>query len=208
MQEFKREVAMISIKKNSEIAIVIVHEIYGINQHMNYICEKLSQHGLDVMCPNLLIQENPFDYTQGEEAYYNFMENVGFQNALLKIKDLLSNIKNKYKKVFVVGFSVGATVAWLSSEENTLDGVIGYYGSRIRNYVEINPQCPVLLFFPQKEKSFNVDELIANLNKKGKVKIQNFEGEHGFSDPYSKNYNEESARKAINELINFIKYRA
>lgn len=199
---------MISIKKNSDIAIIVVHEIYGINQHMIYVCETLSQHGFDVICPNLLMQENSFDYTQEEDAYCNFMENVGFPNALFKIKDLISTIKSKYKKVFVVGFSVGATVAWLCSEENSLDGIIGYYGSRIRNYPEINPQCPVLLFFPQKEKSFKVDELIAVLIKKDKVNIHNYEGEHGFGDPFSKKYNEESARITLNELINFIKNKA
>ncbi|MFD3449770.1 dienelactone hydrolase family protein [Microbacteriaceae bacterium 4G12] len=198
---------MISIKNDSDTAIIMIHEIYGVNQHINYICGTLSQYGFDVICPNLLAQENAFDYSQEEVAYHNFIENIGFSNAVLKIKDLLVDIKNTYKKVFIVGFSVGATVAWLCSEENTIDGVIGYYGSRIRNYTEINPKCPVLLFFPQKEKSFHVDEVIATLYKKNNVKTHIFEGQHGFSDPYSLQYNEESAKNTFEEMIKFIRYQ-
>jgi dienelactone hydrolase len=195
---------MISIQKNSDVVIIVVHEIYGINQHMYDVCQSLAQYGFDVLCPNLLERETPFDYSQEKVAYHNFMENVGFTNAFLKIKNLLSNIKDRYTKIFVVGFSVGATVAWLCSEEQFVDGIIGYYGSRIRNYAEISPQCSTLLFFPQAEKSFNVDELIKALDNKDNVEIHKFDGQHGFSDPYSPKYNEISALNAFNKMINFI----
>lgn len=89
---------MISIQKDSDTAIVIVHEIYGINQHMKYVCQLLSEFDFDVLCPNLLERETPFDYSQEEDAYSNFMENVGFTDALVIIKNLLSDIKDEYKK--------------------------------------------------------------------------------------------------------------
>jgi dienelactone hydrolase len=89
---------MISIQKNSDSVIIVVHEIYGINQHMNYVCQLLSKYGFDVLCPNLLDRETPFDYSQEKDAYRNFIENVGFTNALFKIKNLLSNIKDRYTK--------------------------------------------------------------------------------------------------------------
>jgi Dienelactone hydrolase and related enzymes len=195
---------MISIQKDSDTAIVIVHEIYGINQHMKYVCQLLSEFDFDVLCPNLLERETPFDYSQEEDAYSNFMENVGFTDALVIIKNLLSDIKDEYKKIFVVGFSVGATVAWLCSEEQLVDGIIGYYGSRIRNYLEISPQCPTLLFFPQEEKSFNVDELISALDNKNNVEVHKFNGQHGFSDPFSLKYNEASAKKAFYQMLFFL----
>ncbi len=155
---------MFSIQKDSDTAIIVVHEIYGINQHMKFICQSLSEYDFDVFCPNLLDKEMPFDYSQEEDAYSNLMKNIGFTNALITIKNSIMDIKDEYKKIFVVGFSVGATVAWLCSEEQLVDGIIGYYGSRIRNFMDISPQCPTLLFFPQEETSFNVDELISTLD--------------------------------------------
>ncbi len=194
---------MIELKHTkSDTAIILIHEIYGINQHMKSFCEFLSEQNFDVICPNLLGSDVPFDYSQEELAYNHFMENVGFENALRKIKAVLLDIKNKYKRIYVVGFSVGATLAWLCSEEESVDAIVGYYGSRIRNFVSTTPKSPTMLFFPLEEKSFNVDELISILDKR-KIKIFKFSGQHGFGDPYSSKYNKESAQKAANQMVLF-----
>ena len=156
---------VIKIHKNSDKVIIVVHEIYGINQHIIDLCELLSEQDFDVICPNLLKQETPFSYSQEEKAYRNFIDNVGFINALHKVKSIFSDIKDKYSKIFVIGFSVGATVAWMCSEEEYVDGIVGYYGSRIRDFVNISPKCSTLLFFPEVENSFNVDKLVSILYK-------------------------------------------
>ncbi|MEH7336610.1 dienelactone hydrolase family protein [Neobacillus drentensis] len=195
---------MLRILNKSGNLIIVIHEIYGINQHIKNFCDVLSKQDFDVICPNLLERKQPFDYSEEEIAYLNFMENAGFSNAVHKIKNLLLDVKNKYQKIFIIGFSVGATVAWLCSEEECLDGVVGYYGSRIRNFMQIEPICPTILFFPQEEQSFCVDELISNLAKKN-IEIYKYFGQHGFSDPYSTKFNEKSSQTAFNEMLNFIK---
>lgn len=195
---------MLEILKKTDNLIIVIHEIYGINSHMMNFCDLISKQNFDVICPNLLEREPPFAYSEEEIAYINFMENVGFTEAVNKIKNLLLSVKNQYQKIYIIGFSVGATVAWLCSEEKCLDGVVGYYGSRIRNYTQIVPLCPTILFFPQEEQSFNVDELISNLDKKN-IKIFKCFGKHGFSDPYSTTFNEKLAQYAFNEMLNFLK---
>ncbi|MEY8755661.1 dienelactone hydrolase family protein [Peribacillus frigoritolerans] len=193
---------MLNIQKKSDTVIIVIHEIYGLNQHMQGYCELLSSQGFDVICPDLLERERPFDYSQEDAAYRHFMENVGFMDASYKIKDILSDIKDEYQKIFILGFSAGATVAWLSSEEECVDGIVGYYGSRIRNYAELTPRCPALLFFPQEEPSFNVDELISALESKN-VEVHKYMGEHGFSDPYHSKYHAESAQAAVSKMMKF-----
>ncbi|MDM5360500.1 dienelactone hydrolase family protein [Peribacillus sp. ACCC06369] len=193
---------MLHIQKDSDTVIIVIHEIYGLNEHMQGFCESLSNQGFDVICPNLLDRETPFDYSQEDAAYRHFMENVGLTGALHKIKDILSDVKDEYQKIFILGFSAGATVAWLCSEDECVDGMVGYYGSRIRNYVELTPQCPTLLFFPQEESAFNVDELISALEIKN-IEVQKFNGKHGFSDPYSSKYHVESAQNAFSKMMKF-----
>ncbi|WP_025027775.1 dienelactone hydrolase family protein [Caldalkalibacillus mannanilyticus] len=184
--------------------IIVIHEIYGINQHMTNFCERLTEEGFDVICPNLLKHEQTFDYSEEEIAYQNFIKNVGFTDAVYKIKNVLVSIKKEYKKIYIIGFSIGATVAWLCSEEDDLDGIVGYYGSRIRDFKDIVPSSPTILFFPQKEQSFDVNELISNLDKSN-TEIHKFNGEHGFSDPYSPKYNEKSAEGAFDKMLDFIR---
>jgi len=195
---------MIRIRRDSSTAIIVVHEIYGLNEHMRFACQTLSGHGYDVFCPDLLGRGIPFDYSQEEEAYASFMGNVGFARALEPINHLLSSIEHEYRKIVVVGFSVGAAVAWLCGAERPVDGIVGFYGSRIRNYMDREPRCPALLFFPQEEKSFNVDELIAALSRKRNVEVHQYAGRHGFADPFSPQYNEASAEEAWGEMLTFL----
>ena len=125
------------------------------------------------------------------------------EEASDKAEKILLDVKDKYERICIVGFSVGATIGWLCSETDGLDGMVGYYGSRIRNYLEINPVCPAMLFFPEREKSFDVAELILRLNEKN-VELHQFSGEHGFNDPYSPNHHAPSQDEAHNRTLDFL----
>ncbi|MFT0801199.1 dienelactone hydrolase family protein [Bacillus swezeyi] len=196
---------MIHIQKNSEQLIIVLHEIYGINRHMEDVCRSLSHRGFDVICPNLLNKERPFDYQEEKAAYLHYMENVGFAGAARKIKTMIFHLKNRYQKIVLVGFSAGATIAWLCSEDEHIDGIVGYYGSRIRDYLKITPACPVMLFFPEKEQSFDVAKLISALDGKQNVESAKLKGAHGFSDPYSKEYNSHSSQITYGKMMSFLK---
>nr|WP_106782876.1 dienelactone hydrolase family protein [Lysinibacillus timonensis] len=195
---------MYKLSKKSDTLIIVIHEIYGINPHIVGVCEKLATYDVDVICPNLIEREHPFEYTQEETAYRHFMDHVGFKNAFQKVKNIIVEFRYQYTNIFIIGFSVGATVAWLCSEEECVDGVVGYYGSRIRDFVNVTPKCPVLLFFPHVEKSFNVEKLATTLAE-ANTNVQICEGEHGFSDPYSTKYNEELAQITFQKTLQHFK---
>ena len=112
---------------------------------MKDFCKSLGEQGFDVFCPDLLGRPT-FDYAEEHEAYRYFMDSVGFLHAKHQVDDVIDDMRNAYEKVVIVGFSVGATVAWLCIEDGRIDGVVGYYGSRIRQFLELQPSCPVLLF--------------------------------------------------------------
>ncbi|TXC92996.1 dienelactone hydrolase family protein [Metabacillus litoralis] len=195
---------MITIcNETATTAIIIIHEIYGINDHMRYICSKLSKQNFDIICPNLLKTEKTFDYKQEHDAYTYFRDCVGYEQAVEQIQQIVITNRNKYEKMFLLGFSVGATVAWMCSEEKHIDGVVGYYGSRIRDHLHILPKCPVLLFYPEIESSFTVENLIESLIEKDITTMQ-LKGEHGFSDPYSNKYHCESTHQAYNQTLIFL----
>ncbi len=196
---------MIIYLNNSDSLVIVLHEIYGINKHIRKICEYYSLAGFDVICPNLLNTNKIFEYSDEENAYQYFMKNVGFDSAYKKVENILSQVRHQYKRVFILGYSIGATVAWLFNDGNIrCDGIIGYYGSRIRDYSYINPKYETLLIFPDNEKSFNVDDLIFNLNEKSNVNAYKFCSRHGFCDTYSANFDAKSCKKADRLVNNFI----
>ncbi|MFZ5898197.1 MAG: dienelactone hydrolase family protein [Bacillota bacterium] len=189
---------MLEMKNKSDAALIVLHEIYGINRHMETVCERFFRQGYDVFCPDLTNAGKPFDYSQEEEAYRHFMKNVGFESAAKKAKQVITKVREQYRYLFVLGFSIGATTAWLLSGDcNVCDGLAGYYGSRIRDFPHIVPKCPALLIFPEEEKSFSVEELAGSLIRPN-VEVRVLCGKHGFSDPFNNNFNEKSCANAAN----------
>lgn len=107
---------MLKLIKNNENAVVVLHEIYGINEHIKGVCAEYHDRGFDVYCPPLFEYGTPFKYEQQDQAYKNFVNTCGFDAT--KINLLLGEIRGRYKKIIMIGFSVGATIAWLSAESN------------------------------------------------------------------------------------------
>ncbi len=60
----------------SDVAIVVLHEIYGINSFIEDVCQKYYKYGYDVFCPELL-GEKEFSIFKVQEAYDFFINNVG-----------------------------------------------------------------------------------------------------------------------------------
>lgn len=186
--------------------MIVFHEIYGCNQHILDVCKRLCEYEADVMLPNMLQHNVVYTYDQEELAYRNFIKDIGFKKASMQAEEFIYSIRKDYRKIYLIGYSIGATIAWLCSDKPHLcDGVIGFYGSRIRNYGEVIPKCPVLLFFPTQEASFSVNKLMESLNERDNIQLRKLKGNHGFADPFSKQYNKESTTEAYGAMISFIK---
>ena len=162
----------IVFKCNSDTVIIVLHEIYGINNHIREICKMLANGKNDVICPSLLLPSQSFGPEEEVIAYKNFIQNIGFSVAQQQVEKLSLEIRNNYKYRFIIGYSIGATLAWLCSQrEGLYNGIIGFYGSRIRDYKDIVPKCPTLLFFPRQEETFDINSLTQELPTQEDISI-------------------------------------
>jgi dienelactone hydrolase len=195
----------IVFKCNSDTVIIVLHEIYGINNHIRGICETLAKEKNDVICPSLLLPGQSFSPEEEVIAYNNFIQNIGFSFAQQKVEKLSLEIRNDYKYRFIIGYSIGATLAWLCSQrEGLYNGIVGFYGSRIRDYKDIVPKCPTLLFFPRNEETFDINSLTQDLSIKEDIRIVQVNALHGFTDPWSSKYCSEVSEEASRKTIDFI----
>ncbi|MGP7817645.1 dienelactone hydrolase family protein [Niallia sp. 01092] len=198
---------MSSIKKRDQL-VILVHEIYGVNDHMNLFKKIFEENGFDVICPNLLYLDESFSKHQEDEAYNNFFHYIGFEKGAVAINKLINQVHKSYSEIYLVGFSVGATIAWICSTQNAyLKGAFCFYGSRIRDYYQKTPKCSVSLFFAENEKSFNVHELIIKLKneKYQSVDVHLFNADHGFANPYSDHYDKSAYEQSLDEIMSIIK---
>jgi dienelactone hydrolase len=168
---------------------IIVSDIFGRTPELEDIAVQLSSNssGATIVDP----YEGKFkEFKNEEEAYTNFQQTVGIE----RYKEYILKVINHSKSDFcLIGFSVGASAIWALSEEIQTYGnvkAICFYGSQIRNYLNVNPKIKIELFFPEHELHFDVANLISQLSRKTNVKCYAVPYQHGFMNKKSYNFND------------------
>ncbi|OQR55784.1 dienelactone hydrolase family protein [Bacillus sp. CDB3] len=179
-----------------KLALVVVHEIYGVNDHMQHVIDHFTSSNTDVFCPNLLQLQNSFHYSDEEKAYQYFMNHIGFDYGKEQINEVISTLSNDYTHIGLISFNVGATIAWLCSNNPKMDFIIGCYGSRIRDYLQTKPTCATLLIFPEKDNTL-LDQSITS-TRQSIIRNKQLHGDHGFLNPYTEKYNKQSTKHIYN----------
>lgn len=165
--------------------IILAHEIYGVNIHMKKMSRLIKMAGYDVITPNLVGDGEVYSLQEEKTAYEQFTKHERLKTGETIIQNVIR--QNTGRRIFVIGFSAGATIAWKCSSMPEVSGAVCYYGSRIRDSLHHVPACPVLLFFPSYEPSFDVAVLIKKLREKQHpdLEIYQFDALHGFANPES-----------------------
>lgn len=183
--------------------IFILHEIYGVNDFIKMQAEAYCNANTTVECISLYSDDRIFQYEQEQEAYEYFISEVGFDAPLGKLTEKILDARTHFDEVLLIGFSVGATLAWRLSTL-PLQGIICVYGSRIRQYLDTSPSCPTLVILPSYEKSFNVHELKEILDTFPFVQTRQYIGQHGFMDFHNANYRHGSSLQSQTEISQFL----
>lgn len=73
---------MYQIKNGNQNAILLLHEIYGINQHIKDTANDLASNGYDLYYPNLLGVENYFKYENESypKSVSEYFKEAGFES--------------------------------------------------------------------------------------------------------------------------------
>ncbi|MDN9010923.1 dienelactone hydrolase family protein [Brevibacillus laterosporus] len=195
---------MYYLRSGEKRLLVILPEIYGLNQHMLDVCRQYANQSWDVVCFSWY-KETPFFLQKEKEQAYQCFMSIGFEQASRQVAEVLQNQRPLYQQIVVMGFSVGATVAWLLAGYTGLcDRIVGYYGSRIRQYTNITPRVPILLLYGQSEPAFDLSALLQTLARTPEVILKQYPALHGFSNPYSSHYQEVAATLAGEDVEQFL----
>jgi len=182
--------------------LIVLTDIYGKTKHLEKLVQSLSSKysSIDIIDP---YESLKIDFLNEADAYTYFQKNCGLDNYIDKLSQYLKVQQNN--EYHLLGFSIGASVIWAVSEKyqfNEKVKAICFYGSQIRNFLYIQPNIKVDLYFAKKELNFNTDEIINILMKKTKVNCFKTDYLHGFMNQESKNYNKNGYTKYIDILRN------
>lgn len=175
---------------------ILVSDIFGRTSALEKIAEAL---------PGKVDIFDPYDskhmaFNSEAQAYAYFSSEIGLD----AYTDMLSSkIASLTDQVSLVGFSVGASAIWRISEKKELENIsdaICFYGSQIRNHIDITPIFPIQLIFPSSESHFLVSELIHSLEGKENIEIHRADFPHGFMNSHSENFYQRGYDKFLKAL--------
>jgi dienelactone hydrolase len=176
--------------------IVIVSDIFGKTPALEVLAASLDG--------NVFIID-PYDginmqFVSESEAYDHFTQHVSLDSYQVLVSSFVNNLSDP---VVVIGFSAGASAAWLASASfgQHVVCVYGVYSSQIRHHLWVTPVVPTYLVFPKQEKHFNGNTVMNELKGKPNITLIHTAYLHGFMNKLSVNFNQQGY-DCLKRLIN------
>lgn len=186
--------------------LVLLQEIFGVNDTMRQIADYYAEEGYVVVVPDLFWRQEPgvelgYDEASWQKAFgffQGFDQDKGVEDidaALLALKGL----KECTGGTGVLGFCLGARMAYLAACRCDVDAAIGYYGMGMENHLDEadNIGGRLVLHFAEQDEYCPAaarNDIYAALESRDNVELYTYPGvDHAFARPGSEHYHKPSA---------------
>lgn len=178
------------------MVLIVVSDIFGWTSHLNEFAASFNL-PYQILDP---YQGQQHDFNNDHQAYQYFSENVGVKQYADHVYKELSAIK---QSSVIIGFSAGAAAIWQHSDKYSVDNinqVYLFYGSQIRNMLDVQPAVPTNHILPAKESHFCINQVAEALKQKPMINIEQNQYLHGFMNPQSEHYNQQAYTYYLTKL--------
>ncbi len=194
-------------------AIVLIQEIFGVNEHIKSVAEKFSSQGYLVWVPDIYHRIKPeisLGYSDEDvEQAKKYKEEAGWELTTMDIVSCIANLKVDHN-VATIGFCYGGSLSWKTAcMAYGLDAAICFYGSQISKFLDKEPRCPTLIHLGEKDLTIDKSDQNKIINHakhcKSDIDIHLYsEADHGFFCDQRKSYSEPSAELSFERTLNFL----
>jgi carboxymethylenebutenolidase len=189
-------------------AIVVIQEIFGVNHHIRYVCDRIAAEGYVAVAPAIFDRIEP-NFTSGyspEEIAVarKFVANPDWPAMLRDTQAAIDAVKDE-GPVGIIGFCLGGSIAYAAATKlSGLKAAVGYYGGAIVRLADDKPQVPTQLHFGEKDSSIPLSDVETIRAKRPEVEIFIYPGaQHGFSCDERASYDKASADLAWPRAMGF-----
>lgn len=192
--------------------LVVVQEAFGVNSHIRSVTDGWAKDGFLAVAPALFDRvQRSVEFGYNAEEMQKGMALVRRGDTADRVKDLAAAIdyarRKTGKKVGVIGYCLGGSMAWLAATRLHPDAAVGYYGGQIVTYAGEKPKAPILLHFGKEDTHIpkeQIDSKVAAAHPE--VGIFWYEGAgHGFNTSDRASYNPAAAKLARERSLEFLK---
>jgi carboxymethylenebutenolidase len=206
--------------------VLVVHEVFGVHEHIQDICRRLAKQGYFAIAPELFAREgNPAQISDMKELMAKIVAKTPDAQIMSDLDAAVAYAKSTGKadtaKLAVTGFCWGGRIVWLYAEHNPqLKAAVTWYGFIERPVTTLQPKnpidlvselkCPVLGLYggaDQLNPVALVDKMAAAC--KGAEKTCSFKiypgAPHGFNADYRPSYRPEAAKDGWAKMLAWFK---
>ena len=199
-------------EKGSGPGIVLLQEIFGINQYIRDVADYYAEEGYVVLAPDLFWRLQPgveldeSDFEKAFTLYQKFDVPKAVEDIVATVAALRARPGCK-GKIGALGFCLGGKLAYLAAAEAGVDCTVGYYGVAIEQQLDLVPRikCPLVLQFAAEDKfvpAAAVAEIRKAFSGREDVEIHVYPGvDHAFARPSGHAWNKPAAVMAHSRSI-------
>ena len=199
--------------------IVLIQEIWGVNQHIRDVADQYAMDGFLVFAPDVFWRQQP-----RVDLGYNELDNpkaLAFMGGLDRpnaVKDLASSAAvlrahASGGKIASVGFCLGGALSFMCAVSGSVDAAVCYYGGGIHTMLDRAPdiKVPVLMHFAENDGHISmaaVESVKAAFTGRDEVRIDVYpDVDHGFNCWGRAMYNQKAAALARGRSLAFLSQR-
>jgi len=198
--------------------IVLLQEIFGVNQHIRNVADQYAADGYVVIAPDLFWRDGArIELTYDEAGWkraVELMNSLDFDKAQTDIaatvKALRAHESTAGQKIASIGYCMGGLLSYRTAADGLVDTAVAYYGGGIQNGLDRADEIkvPVLMHFGSADSHIPNDAVKAIAERfEGveSVEIHVYQGaEHGFNCNHRDSYNQRAAAEAHGHTLVFL----
>lgn len=186
--------------------LLLIQEIFGVNQHMRDVADRLAAEGFIVMVPdlfwrmkrNLELGYEGADFDKALEYFQQFDEKQGLSD----LKEAASALRDHKKctgRVGTIGFCLGGKLAFRLASQYNMNAAVSYYPVFLEKHLEDAERlrCETIIHFGALDHFVpreTYETIKEGLKHKQNIHIYLYEGvDHGFNCDARSAYNKEAA---------------
>lgn len=124
-------------------AVVVLHEVFGVNADLRHTCDDLAGHGFIALCPDLFWRQAPgidlsvtseTDWNTGLALYERYDRDVGVHDVVATVQ-AAERFPGASGRVGVLGYCLGGLMTFLTAARSPIDAAVAFHGADTEKYL-------------------------------------------------------------------------
>ncbi|MFS2137131.1 dienelactone hydrolase family protein [Duganella sp. Dugasp56] len=197
--------------------IVLLQEIFGVNQHIRNVADQYAADGYVVIAPDLFWRNGArIELGYDDAGWKRAVELMNATDFALAQSDIAATVKTLRAldgvegKIASIGYCFGGRLSYHTAANGLVDAAVCYYGGGIQNALERAGQIkvPMLMHFGSADSHIPltaVTSIAERFDDNDQVEIHVYaDAEHGFNCNHRSSYNQRAAAQAHGNTLLFL----